>query len=309
MQAQRFFPRSLFGTAPTDCYTHSQCWTAGARPSFQPIGATRDLSPTVAFFDPISYHQGTVWPLYTGWVSLSEYRNGRSLSGFTHLMQNVDLTWAQDPGAVTELLSGQFFAPLGRSTSHQLWSSAMVISPVVRGLFGLEWDAAANKLTVTPSLPAQWEKATLRRVPLGTGLLDLEMHREAGMLMVQPQGPSAAQVVLASRAAGAKWANGTLRIPLPVVEAGLDHALPEPGSTTQQMKVIDQQATDGSLTLTLAAMANSHQTVMIRINRAGANVRVEGAHMPLEKNSLLRKVQVDFGPGDGYVEKKVAFTW
>ena len=45
-------------------------------------------------------------------------------------MQNANLTWAQDLGAVTELLSGQFYQALGRSTAHQLWSSAMVISPV-----------------------------------------------------------------------------------------------------------------------------------------------------------------------------------
>ena len=123
-------------------------WAAA---EFSTDWGTRDLSPTVSFYDPISYHQGTVWPLYTGWVSVSEYRHGRSLSGYAHLMQNADLTWAQDPGAVTELLSGQFFAPLGRSTSHQLWSSAMVISPVLRGLFGLDWDAAASKLTSRPA--------------------------------------------------------------------------------------------------------------------------------------------------------------
>jgi len=55
-------------------------------------------------------------------------------------MQNADLTWSQDLGSVTELLSGRFFQPLGRSSAHQLWSSAMVISPVVRGLLGLTWD-------------------------------------------------------------------------------------------------------------------------------------------------------------------------
>ena len=113
-----------------------------ATQEFSTDWGTRDLSPSVSFFDPISYHQGTVWPLYTGWVSLSEYRNGRSLSGYAHLMQNADLTWSQDLGDVTELLSGKFFSPLGRSTSHQLWSSAMVISPVLRGMFGLEWGAA-----------------------------------------------------------------------------------------------------------------------------------------------------------------------
>ncbi len=68
-----------------------------ASSEFSTDWGTRDLSPTVSFYDPISYHQGTVWPLFTGWVSLSEYRTGRSLSGYAHLMQNADLTWAQDP--------------------------------------------------------------------------------------------------------------------------------------------------------------------------------------------------------------------
>ena len=172
-----------------------------AAEEFSTDWGTRDLSPTVSFFDPISYHQGTVWPLYTGWVSVSEYRNGRSLSGYAHLMQNADLTWAQDQGAVTELLSGQFFAPLGRSTSHQLWSSAMVISPVLRGLFGLEWDAAGNKLMLTPSLPAGWDHAALHHVPLGAGSVDLEMTRSGTMLVVKATGSS---VVLGSRALGAK---------------------------------------------------------------------------------------------------------
>jgi hypothetical protein len=281
-------------------------WAAA---EFSTDWGTRDLSPTVSFYDPISYHQGTVWPLFTGWVSVSEYRQGRSLSGYAHLMQNADLTWAQDPGAVTELLSGQFFAPLGRSTSHQLWSSAMVISPVLRGLFGLEWDAAANKLTVTPSLPAQWDKARLHHVPLAGGDLDLEMTRDGTILVVRATGPSAQQVVLASHTPGAKWAGNVLRIPLPAVEAGLAHALPPAGATTQQMKVIDQQASANSLTLTLAALANSHQTVMLRVNDTHAKLHFEGARPPQEDGSSVRPVQVDFGAGQGYVEKTVKFTW
>ena len=156
---------------------------------------------------------------------------------------------------MTELLSGQFFAPLGRSTSHQLWSSAMVISPVIRGLFGLEWDAAGKKLMVTPSLPAQWDKAKLHHVPFAGGDLDLEMTRDGGMLVVRASGSSAQTVVLASLIPGAKWAANVLRIPLPAVEAGLSHGLPEAGSTTQQMKVLDQQYSGNSLTLTLSALA------------------------------------------------------
>lgn len=279
-----------------------------AAQEFSTDWGTRDLSPAVSFYDPISYHQGTVWPLYTGWVSVSEYRNHRSLSAYAHLMQNADLTWAQDPGAVTELLSGQFFAPLGRSTSHQLWSSAMVISPVLRGLFGLEWDAAENKLTLTPSLPAQWDRAALHHVPLARGDVDLEMERDGSMLTVRAIGSSGSRVLLDSRAPGAKRTGDLLQIPLPAVEVGLDHALPEPGSTTEQMKVIDQQSTVNSLTLTLAAPANSHQTILLRVNDSRARFQVEGAQAP-PGNSSVRPVAIAFGAGEGYVEKTVKFTW
>ncbi len=276
-----------------------------AAPEFSTDWGTRDLSPTVSFYDPISYHQGTVWPLYTGWVSVAEYRNGRSLSAYAHLMQNADLTWAQDLGAATELLSGQFFAPLGRSTSHHLWSSAMVISPVVRGLFGLEWDAAAHKLAVTPSLPAEWDHAALRQVPLGDGRVDVEMTRAGSELLVRATGSS---LVLGSHTPGAKFLGGVLRIPLPPVEVGLSQALPEPGSTTQNMKVIDQQYSSGALTLTLSAPAGRRETLVLRVNDKGASPHVEGGQLGPGASSL-RPLEVDFGAGQGYVEKIVRITW
>ena len=74
----------------------------------------RDVGEHEAIYDPLSYHQGPVWPLFTGWGSIAEYRTGRSLSGYAHLMQNAELTWQQDLGAVTELLSG---ATLSRSAA------------------------------------------------------------------------------------------------------------------------------------------------------------------------------------------------
>ncbi|MGB6727095.1 MAG: hypothetical protein WBE74_14415, partial [Terracidiphilus sp.] len=132
----------------------SKMFSRWASAEFSTDWGTRSVSDRSGNYDPISYHQGSVWPLFTGWVSVAEYRTGRTLSGYAHLMQNADMTWAQDPGNVTELLSGEFYQPLGRSTAHQLWSSAMVISPVVRGLFGLEWNVPQNTLTVTPHLPA-----------------------------------------------------------------------------------------------------------------------------------------------------------
>ena len=276
-----------------------------ASQEFSTDWGTRDLSPTVNFYDPISYHQGSVWPLFTGWVSLSEYRNGRSLSGYAHLMQNADLTWAQNLGAVTELLSGEFYQWLGRSTSHQLWSSAMVFTPTVRGMFGLEWDAADNTLTVTPNLPAQWNEAKISGVPLGQSHVNLKMRRNGSSLLVRMAGGGSGAIKLLSRAPQARIVNGELRIPLPAVEVGIDHGLPIAGAVTSQMKILDQQQSARRLRLLLAAPANSHQTMFLRVNDPKVHLRTDGADVSTDSAQL----RIEFPAGTGYVEKTVTLSW
>ena len=296
---------------------HDQAMMARwASSEFSTDWGTRILSDKTSFYDPITYHQGSVWPLFTGWVSLAEYRGGHSLSGWAHLKQNANLTWAQDLGNATELLSGQFFQPLGRSTAHQLWSSAMIISPVVRGLFGLEWNAQDHSITVNPSLPAQWNDAHLANVPFGSQRLDLTMTRQDSTLIVRASGAAAAGLHLQSHAHDARPAGDELRIPLPAVEAGIDQALPTPGAATAQMKVLDQQATPHSLTLRLSAPAGTTQEFYLRINdpklRSKANaLHVDGASLP-DQSVALQKLQVTFGSAEqagSYVEKEVKLSW
>jgi glycogen debranching enzyme len=296
-------------------HNHSmmQRWASA---EFSTDWGTRILSNRVSFYDPISYHQGTVWPLFTGWVSVAEYRTGHSLSAWAHLEQNADLTWSQDLGNTTELISGEFFQPLGRSTAHQLWSSAMVISPVVRGLFGLEWDVEKNELSITPSLPAMWDKARLLNVPFGNQRVDLSISRAGDSLLVEASGPAAANLHLSSRTPGMKFSSGELRIPLPAVEAGIETCLPEAGAVTGGMKVLDQQATPNSLILRLAAAPGSHQTIFLRINSeklrgAHSSLHASGVEIP-ENADALKKLQVDFSTDSAngaYVEKEVSFHW
>src|SRR6266576_1375451 len=255
----------------------SEMLSRWASQEFSTDWGTRDLSPSVSFYDPISYHQGSVWPLFTGWVSLSEYRNGRSLSAFAHLMQNADLTWVQDLGAVTELLSGEFFQSFAHSTSYQLWSSAMVITPTLRGLFRLEWNAAENKLMATPILPAQWNGAKILGVPVGATRVEVEWRRNGSWLSVHLTGDGSKAIQLGSRVAGAKVENGELRIPLRAAEVGLAHGLPEAGAVTSQMKVLDQRESARSLQLRLAAPSNSQQSLFLRVNDPKTHLRVEGA--------------------------------
>jgi glycogen debranching enzyme len=314
------FSRNADGTADTSptIYPAVAAWdgtlhlshSAGmldrwASSDFSTDWGTRDLSPTVGFYDPISYHQGSVWPLFTGWVSLSEYRNGRSLSGYAHLMQNADLTWAQDLGGVTELLSGEFFRWFGRSTSHQLWSSAMVVTPAVRGLFGLEWNAGENTLIVTPRLPAQWDHAAISGVPIGSARVDIEIRRVGTALTVRLRGDGSKAIALESRAAGAKKEKGELRLPLPAAEVGIAHGLPGPGALTSQMKVLDQKELPHSLQLRLSAPANSNQFLFLRLNDPKIHLRSQGAEVSADAGQL----HIQFPAGTGYVEKAVTLSW
>ena len=280
-----------------------------ASSEFSTDWGTRLLSDKVSFYDPTSYHQGSVWPLFTGWVSLAEYRAGHPLAGYAHLMQNADLTWAEDPGSVTELLSGQFFQTFSFSTAHQLWSSAMVISPVLRGMFGLGWNAAGETLTVNPRLPAAWSSAQVLRAPLGLSTVDLAFTRREGELVVSAT--STAAVHLASEMPGARVEGQTLMVPLPAVEAWAPEHLPEFGAETAQMKILDEERGGRSLTLTLSAEGSSEQTVYLRENAPGLHLRaVQGTlGAPDAQRDRLIPWTVAFPAGSGEVTQKVTVSW
>jgi hypothetical protein len=274
--------------------------TRWASDEFSTDWGTRDISPRTPFYDPISYHQGSVWPLFTGWVSLAEYRAGRPLSGYAHLMQNLNLTWAQDLGSVTELLSGEFFQPLGRSTPHQMWSSAMVIAPLLRGLFGLEWDALNHRLRVAPHLPADWDRARLRNVPVGSAKIDLEYVRSGTQLTVRATGSDAEGVCLTSQLAPQGSCAQTLTLTLDPVELAIPATLPEEGSATSQLKVLNEQFQERQAIFTFAAPAGSTFDLPVRLNRP--HVTVTGGEI------RGTKLHIEFGAPVAR-GKTVVFTW
>ena len=269
-----------------------------ASSEFSTDWGARDISENTSFYDPISYHQGSVWPLFTGWVSLAEYRAGKSLAGYASLMQNLNLTWTQDLGSVTELLSGKFFQPLGRSSSHQLWSSAMIISPLVRGLFGLTWDAAKKTMTVNPQLPADWDRAKLNHIQLSDIDASLEMQRVGAELRIQAAPPS---LCLSTASSQQKICSHSLSIPLPPVELAVHAQLPEPGDITRQLKALDERWTEHSATFTFEAQAGELYHLFARLNRL--NIKIDGAEI------AAGKLNLQFPSGHGYVRKTVTFKW
>jgi hypothetical protein len=272
----------------------------------------RAVNDTAAVFDPISYHQGSVWPLFTGWASLAQYRADRPLAGYAAMMRNVDLTWAQDPGFVTEVLSGRFFQPLGRSSSHQLWSSAMVLSPAIRGLFGIDADAMHRTLHLQPRLPATWDFAELRNVRVGNDLYRITLKREHNHLLATVRSPQPTVLCLNSQdtACDARPATErTISLPLPAVEISLPaQQLPEAGSVTSQPRVIDESYQAERLSVTLEGLAGTTVDLAMRKNLSspssrGTGIKVNGAE------DLGDRLRVTFPQGSGFVSQQLSITW
>ncbi|MGA8529398.1 MAG: hypothetical protein WB622_06770, partial [Acidobacteriaceae bacterium] len=148
-----------------------------AGPDFETDWGARIISSHDPKYLPGQYHDGSVWPLFTGWASLGEYRYHRAHAGYTSLLANADLASTGSLGHVTEVLSGNYFQNLSTATPDQTWSAAMVVEPLMRGLFGLDADAATHTLTFAPHVPAGWTAFTIRNVRVGSSQLDLSWSR------------------------------------------------------------------------------------------------------------------------------------
>jgi glycogen debranching enzyme len=131
------------------------------------------------------YHFGSVWPLFTGWAAAGEYRYHRSFPAYANLRANALLALDGSLGHVTEVLSGSYCQSLSTSSPHQIWSAAMVVSPLLRGMFGLHSDAAKETLTFAPHAPADWSSFGIRNVQVGSAKVDLHYSKDLGGIRLE----------------------------------------------------------------------------------------------------------------------------
>ncbi len=138
----------------------------------------RIISSSDPNYSPAGYHFGSVWPLFTGWASVGEYRYHRPLPAFANLRANALLGLSGAAGHTTEVLSGAYFEPISTSSPHQIWSAAMTISPMLRGLVGFEADLPNAVARFAPHVPADWNWFRANQFRVGTGKVDLEYRRD-----------------------------------------------------------------------------------------------------------------------------------
>jgi glycogen debranching enzyme len=145
----------------------------------------RIISSHSKVYDGSGYHFGSVWPLFTGWASVGEYRYHREFPAYSNLRANALMASDGSLGHFAEVLSGDYYQGFSTSSPHQIWSAAMVVSPMLRGLFGLRTDAGHHEITFAPHVPAVWTSFGIRNVHLGQVSVDFQYHKTQDSVTVE----------------------------------------------------------------------------------------------------------------------------
>jgi len=145
----------------------------------------RIISQQSKVYDGSGYHYGSVWPLFTGWASVGEYRYHHEFPAYSNLRANALLGTDGALGHFTEVLSGDYYQSFATSSPHQIWSAAMVVSPILRGMLGMQIDAEKKQITLAPHIPATWTSLAVRNIRVGDSGVDLRYHKTSDTVTLE----------------------------------------------------------------------------------------------------------------------------
>jgi hypothetical protein len=239
------------------------------------------------------------------------------------------------------VLSGDYYQQLSTSSPHQIWSAAMVLSPILRGMFGLSVDSASHTLSLRPHVPADWEHFQISNVHVGTSTLDMSYHKalDGITLEVRKTGKDACTLkfspAFSERAQiGAAEANGR-KLEIHGEDTGSDqHAeievslkesvntlrintrndfgvalhsrLPELGAPSSKLKMISEtwSADRGTLEFAVAGIAGGAYDLAVW--NGGQIASVDGGQVVKnDRGASLLRVTMPLGDADTYIHSKV----
>jgi mannosylglycerate hydrolase MGH1-like protein len=151
----------------------------------------RPLSATSTLFDPLHYNNGAVWPFVTGFVSLAQYQYHNATAGLFALQAIARTGFDQSLGRNPEVISGRLYKPLDTAVPHQFFATSMVLTPLIRGLLGIDVDVPRGRVTIAPHLPPAWDSVTVEHVPVGRGSISFTITRRGDLIAasVRREGP------------------------------------------------------------------------------------------------------------------------
>jgi glycogen debranching enzyme len=148
--------------------------------AFETDWGTRNLSSVSPGYDPHAYASGSVFALSTADMAQAFWRDHRPAMA-APVLQSL-LPWLQMDalGRIHEVADGDRFQPEIESVPEQTWSSAGFLHAAIRGLFGLDIDAAQNTLTLAPHLDPRWNRVSLAQIPVGPAQVAVDVSQQAG---------------------------------------------------------------------------------------------------------------------------------
>ena len=250
------------------------------------------------------------------------------------------MTYQDALGYVTELLSGDYNTAFGRSSHHQVWSQAMVVTSAVRGLLSLETRQGARLLRFAPQPPADWDRVEVLNVATGDARYDIVFMRGEGENRIvferHGDGAGVAQIVVAPAlpldavvrsvtvngqpATFEVTRRGDVQRAQVTIEAGaartevvytydpgtdvyVHQAMAPPGSKNQGLRVLRSRAEDGALHLLVEGRGGRTYTLYARTPH-----QIDGADgvTVTQEEGEDAVLEIAFeGPDDDYVRRAI----
>ncbi len=147
-----------------------------ASPRFSAPWGLRMLPTDDPRYDPLAYHAGAVWPLFTGWAALADARLGAAERSLGRIRSTAALIAHRCKGAFDEVLDGDTGEGAG-VCPDQAWSAALMITPVIAGLLGVTPDAIHGECRVHPRLPRSVTTMTASGLRVGGAMISIVCQR------------------------------------------------------------------------------------------------------------------------------------
>jgi glycogen debranching enzyme len=145
----------------------------------------RTLAASEVRYNPMSYHNGSVWPHDNALISSGMARYDLKAEAAKVLTGFLDCSLFLDLHRLPELFCGFDRRPGKAPTlypvacSPQAWSAGAVFM-ILEACLGLSIDAARSRVTFRrPFLPPSLRRISIRNLQVGSGVLDLSVERYA----------------------------------------------------------------------------------------------------------------------------------
>ena len=304
----------------------------------------RIISNRSPLYNGQGYHFGSVWPLFTGWAAVGEYRYHQPLAAYGNLRSNALLALDGSLGHVAEVLSGDYYQPLSTNSPHQIWSAAMVLSPLLRGMLGLDVNAQTHTVSFVPHVPADWLAFSLDNLRVGTSTLALRYQRTTGMLTLEVKRTGSGDATLnfspafslRSDVVSVEW-NGhslpfhadanatdqhvTMRVPVSPTTStvrirlkndfgvSVANVLPALGSASQGLRVLSETWNSNRSQLTLSMSGRAGKTYELAVWNPSQVTSVKGGKLG-EVRQDQASLAIEFPPGsESYMHQDVVLSF